>query len=229
MVMHHRSRRTGIVVPLMAAMAVSACGGPEPSASPTAGAAESADPAPEASDGGVAELEATGEALPAGTYTRTGFEPTITFDLDGTWEAVQLFDGFFDVQQMVGSPDVIAIQFAGVSAVEGPDGAAEPADAEDAVEIASANPDLEVLETSESRIGGLTGSQVTLENAGEGRATVLSVPPGPLGIDPGRRLWVAFFDTDAGLLAIMIGGSAERWEEALSAAEPVLESVRIGP
>jgi hypothetical protein len=26
----------------------------------------------------------------------------------------------------------------------------------------------------------------------------------------------------------MIGGSVERWEDALAAAEPVLESVRIG-
>jgi hypothetical protein len=28
--------------------------------------------------------------------------------------------------------------------------------------------------------------------------------------------------------AIMVGGSAERWDEALAAAEPVLESIRIG-
>ena len=90
-------------------------------------------------------------------------------------------------------------------------------------------PGLDVIEASESRIGGLVGSQITVENAGETHATVLEVPPGLLGIDPGRRLWIAFFDTDAGLLAIMVGGSTERWDEALSAAEPVLESVRIGP
>ena len=51
---------------------------------------------------------------------------------------------------------------------------------------------------------------------------------GELGIDPGRRLWVGFYDTEAGLLAVMIGGSMERWDDALDAAEPVLESVRIG-
>ena len=31
------------------------------------------------------------------------------------------------------------------------------------------------------------------------------------------------------LLAIMVGGTVARWDEALSAAEPLLESVRIGP
>ena len=57
----------------------------------------------------------------------------------------------------------------------------------------------------------------------------MQVPPGALGIDPGRRLWIAFFDTDEGLLAIMVGGSVAKWDDALGAAEPVLETVRIGP
>jgi hypothetical protein len=60
-------------------------------------------------------------------------------------------------------------------------------------------------------------------------ASVLEVPPGALGIDPGRRLWIAFFDTDAGLLAIMVGGSVAEWQAALEAAEPVLESLEISP
>jgi hypothetical protein len=57
---------------------------------------------------------------------------------------------------------------------------------------------------------------------------VLEVPPGALSISPGRRLWIALFDTPDGLLAIMIGGSVAKWEEALATAEPVLESVTIG-
>ena len=55
-----------------------------------------------------------------------------------------------------------------------------------------------------------------------------SAPLGALGIDIGRRLWIAFFDTPDGLLAVMVGGSVSKWDEALAAAEPVLESVRIG-
>jgi microcompartment protein CcmL/EutN len=38
---------------------------------------------------------------------------------------------------------------------------------------------------------------------------------------------VAFFDTDDGLLAIMVGGSVAEWQAALDAAEPVLESVEV--
>jgi hypothetical protein len=176
----------------------------------------------------VADLIDTGQPLEAGRYTRTGFEPRIELELDGSWQAVQLFDGFFDVQQDVGTPDVIAVQFARPSRIDGADGAVEPADAADAVELVSANPDLTVVESSESRIGGLSGHQVTVGNEGTAHARILLVPPGPLGIDPGRRLWMAFFDTDAGLLAVMVGGSTARWDETLAAAEPVLESVVIG-
>ncbi len=59
------------------------------------------------------ELRAsTREPLVPGHYTRTGFSPRIRFEVDGPWHAVQLFDGFFDIQQDIGSPDVIAVQFA---------------------------------------------------------------------------------------------------------------------
>lgn len=158
-------------------------------------------PEPSASDDRAAELTATTEPLEPGRWTRRAFTPAITIELDEGWRAVQLLDGFFDVQQQ---------------------------DPDEAVELLGANADLTVLETSESRIGGLTGAQVTVDNAGDAHAEVIDVPPGPLGIDPGRRLWIAFFETDDGLLAIMVGGSIERWDEALLTAEPVLESVRFG-
>ncbi len=60
------------------------------------------------------------------------------------------------------------------------------------------------------------------------RQPLLDLEDGPLGISPGRRLWIAFFDTPEGLVAVMIGGSVAKWDEALLAAEPVLESVTIG-
>lgn len=81
----------------------------------------------------ITELVDTGQPLEAGQYTRTGFEPRIELELDGSWQAVQLFDGFFDVQQDVGSPDVIAVQFAKPARIDGADGAAEPADGLEAV------------------------------------------------------------------------------------------------
>jgi len=44
----------------------------------------------------------------------------------------------------------------------------------------------------------------------------------------GESEWVSVFDTPDGLLAVMVGGSVDPWEDALLEAEPVLESVDIG-
>ncbi|HET6745274.1 MAG TPA: hypothetical protein VFH90_05410 [Candidatus Limnocylindria bacterium] len=218
-------RRTPALLALLAAVVTTACGQPAastPQAS-TPQASASASPI-------VNELATTPDPLPAGTYTRTGFEPRITFALDGSWSGVQLLDGFFDVQQDVATPDVIAVQFGLPSAVYGAGGAsvAVTTAAEAAAALAE-NPALEILGQNGSATGGLEGIAMEIENAGDAHAVVLVVPPGPLGIDPGRRLWIAFLDSADGLVAVMVGGSAAQWDEALAAAEPVLESVRIGP
>jgi hypothetical protein len=227
-------RRAPACAVLAATLALTACGTDTPSEepvdstpSPPTAATDEASPSAAASTGAAA-LEASATTLPPGRYTREGFAPPITVELDEGWRAVQLFDGFFDVQQDVDSPHVIAVQFASVDGVHGAEGSVDAADAAAAVAALGENPGLTVVESSESRIGGLAGEQVTVENAGSEHAQVIDVPPGPLGIDPGRRLWIAFFDTDDGLLAIMVGGSVERWEEALATAEPVLESIEIG-
>jgi len=193
-----------------------------PTDRPSASATASAGPA-------AMELTVTDQPLPAGRYTRSAFTPRITLELDGTWHAVQLLDGFFDVQQDPGSPDVIAVQFARPTGVYGPDGThVDAATAEATVDGLRANPALSVLGESPSRIGGLDGITIEVENISDSHAGVLFFQPGPLGIDPGRRLWISLFDTPDGLLAIMVGGSAARWDEALAEAEPVLESIRIG-
>jgi hypothetical protein len=168
--------------------------------------------------------------LAAGRYTRSSFEPRITLAVDDAWQAVQLFAGFFDIQQDVGSPDVIAVQFGRPTLIFGGMAGGDPVTTADAaVASLGGNATVTVVETDDSLIGGLEGSQITVENAGAAHAELMRVPVGTLGIDPGRRLWIAFFDTDHGLLAIMVGGSIERWDDALAAAEPVLESVTIGP
>lgn len=224
--MHRCRSALGALVLLAAACSADPPASESPESSPQAEAPSAT--ASASAEPGVAELERTGEPLPPGRYTKTGFAPRITLELPEGWQAVQDASGFFDVQQRVGSPDVIAVQFANVLEVHGEDGARTPTGHADAAAILQANPDLTVLGTSESRIGGLTGSLVEVENAGEAHASVLEVPPGALGIDPGRRLWVALFDTDAGLLAIMVGGSVAEWQAALDAAEPVLESITVG-
>ena len=171
----------------------------------------------------------SGSALPPGTYTRGGFEPAITFTLSGgEWFAGTLDDGFFDVQHDPGTFEVVAIQFAGVNTVAGAAGAMVPAtSAAQAAAALATNPGLVVLGESESQLGGLTGRVVEVENVGDRTAPVMQVAPGTLGIDPGRRLWVALFDTAQGVVAVMVGGPSAGWDQALALAEPILESVVI--
>jgi hypothetical protein len=195
---------------------------PSPTATPTIEAIESP------SDG-VTELQSGSEQLAPGTYTRSGFQPPITFAVEEGWFAGTLASGFFDVQQDRGTPDVIAVQFGLVQNVVGAGGATMAAtSAAEAARAIAENPGLEVLGESESRMSGLIGANLEVENATTAHTAVLDVSVGRLGIDPGRRLWISLFDTDDGVLAIMVGGSAAQWERALGTAEPVLESVVIG-
>ncbi len=195
---------------------------PSPTASPPSSVA-----APSETTVGARDLPTSG-ALEPGIYTRTGFEPAISFTVDDGWSVGSVTGGFFDVQQRSGTPEVVAVQFGQVGSVIGADGAAaDPASAEDAAARIAENPGLETLDQSESKLGGQTGVVIEVENTGTAHAPILDVPAGRLGIDPGRRLWIALFDTSEGVLAVMVGGSADGWEDALGIAEPVLESIVI--
>ena len=204
---------------------------PTQSAAATATPAATASASPGASR--IAALEVTGSTgeLAPGRYTRQGFEPRITFELDGPWQSVNATPGFFDVQQDVGSPDVISVQFGLPDRVAaGPLDGVAITTAEAAGATLASTSRLVTVESSSSRIGGLTGFQITVENPADKAdlTPVVRVTPGVLQIAPGRRLWCAFFDTPKGVLAILVGGSVAKWDEALAAAEPVLESVTIG-
>jgi hypothetical protein len=225
------SPRSRTLVPAVLLL-VSACGAPAASAPASVQPSVVAQSAQASAEAEAVELTRTGEALAPGRYTRAGFAPRITFEIsDGEWYAEQLYTGFFDVQQEVGSPDVIAVQFAKPSEVYGEEGSSIRVEtAEDAAAAVRGNPGLVVFGESESLIDGQSGIVVEVEHAGASTSNVgvMAVPPGPLSIAPERRLWIAFFDTDDGLLAIMVGGSVARWDEALAAAEPILETVTIG-
>jgi hypothetical protein len=223
-------RRTGLVLSPLISLVV-ACGpapsaapGSMPSPSPQGPSAAAASPSAAA----LLELPSSG-SLPAGTYTRDDFRPRITFELDEGWSVGSVTAGFFDVQQQQGTPDVIAVQFALPGGVVGADGATIPAtSAGDAVAAIKENPGLVTIDESESRLGGQTGNVVEVENPGPAHAPILDVPAGRLGIDAGRRLWIALFDTPEGVVAVMVGGASADWEHALTIAEPVLESIVIG-
>jgi hypothetical protein len=153
----------------------------------------------------------------------------VTFELEEGWFVGSLADGFIDVQQQQGTPDVIAVQFALVERVVGAGSSTISAStAQAAAQTIQENPGLVVLGTSDSRLAGLTGFNLEVENDSAVHARILGVPAGQLGIDPQRRLWISLFDTPDGLLAVMVGGSVGNWDHALAVAEPVLESIVIG-
>lgn len=213
---------------------VAACGpAPSPTPSPTGPSTPppsraEASPTPGASAVRVLELKSGPDPLDAGTYTKQAFRPRVAFTIEEGWFAGTVSDGFFDVQQDVGSPDVIAVQFAHVDDVVS--AAASPMSATTAAAAVRAihqNPALVVVDESASRLGGLDGLNVVVENRGTAPAPVMTVAPGTLSIDPGRKLWISFFDTADGLFAVMVGGSVAQWDRTLSVAEPVLESIAI--
>lgn len=190
-------------------------------------------------DGPLELIPGTHEPLAPGRYRRSGFDPPITFAIGpedgGRWLAVQGAAGFFDIQQGVLTPDVIAVQFARPTAFAGSGGASLPAtDVAAAIAALRANEGLTVVETSPAAMAARSGAGATLDHAGTGEdfQPVLEVAAGPISIGPGRRLWLGLFDLegagDGGIVACLVLGSVARWTEAVRAAAPILESVTFG-
>ena len=177
--------------------------------------------------GALRELTASPVPLPPGTYTRAAFRPAVTLELNAGWTSVNRFDDFFDVEQDVGSPDVIAVQVARPRGMIGGSGFQSVGIPREVREVLSQNPGLTLGASSDSRIGGLEGQVFEVENRSGQHVGVMQLGPGTLGIDPGRKLRIACLTTPDGLVAVMVGGSLAKWEEALAAAEPILESIRF--
>lgn len=173
----------------------------------------------------VRVLGAAGEELEPGRYTRDDFDPRVTFEVGEGWTAEQVADGLFDVQQDVGSPHVIAVQFA------------RPVGPATALEIANrlaADQALAVSEPERVTVGRLDAIRLVVETTDPIETQppifreVLTVPAGPISIASGRRLQVTLLDTPDGVLAILVGGSIANWPITLDIARPVVDSVTIG-
>jgi hypothetical protein len=171
----------------------------------------------------------SGELAP-GTYRNAAFHPVTTLTVGEGWSAT-LLDGFFDVQLRPGTPEVIAVQVARVVGVPEADGSVTPlAMASTAAGLVGGNGLLTVLDRRESLVGGRAAHVVEVRNNGELFAPIIDIPPGRLGINPGRALWLAFLEAEPdGLLAVMVGGPTNGWPEAFALAEPVLASLRFDP
>jgi hypothetical protein len=187
--------------------------------------------APSDTANGPALREVEAGVLPGGRYIRSSFTPRITFAVaDQEWTAVQVLNGFFDIQQDQGTPDVIALQFTTTDMVFGANadlvGVTTSAGA---VNVLQENPTLKVVEASPVTIDGFDGQRITVDTAGAEAGELLHAPPGLLTQDPGRRMRLMLFDTPEGVLGILLGGSVAKWSKAEAAAQPVLDSITISP
>lgn len=173
----------------------------------------------------VGLLGAPGEQLAPGRYTRAEFTPRVTFEVGTGWTAEQVAEGFFDVQQNVGSLDVIAVQFGNV---------AGHSSAAAALAALQAQQHLHVTDPEIVEAGGRRAARVVVETTDPRDSQppifrpVLSVTAGPIGIASARRLQLTLLDTPHGVLALLVGGSIAAWERTMQIAMPVVESVEFG-
>lgn len=168
------------------------------------------------------------EPLEPGRYTRGQFVPRVTFEVGEGWLAVEAGARFWNIQKNAGSRDAVSVIFARPDGIyAAPGRLMAPTTARAAAELLQANASIGVLDSSASLMSGVEGIVLEIESVGP-EALVVHVPPRGLGLPADGRIWLALFDTPEGVLAIMVQGSAARWDDVLAAAEPVLESVTIG-
>ena len=219
-------RAFGVGLGVLGILATAGCGGSEPSA----GASASTSPPDSVTTSVDAEPTATNlpgrsQTLAPGRYTRQGFTPAVEFEVGDGWVAEQRASGFFDVEQDVGSLDVIAVQFAQITEFAT---AAEAAASFATKEHVVAGPVEPVT------VGGLAGARVQLETDDPPTSDppvfreVITIAAGPLTIASARRLLVHLIDTPDGVLGVLVGGSVAQWDRTLEVSQPVIDSITIG-
>lgn len=162
--------------------------------------------------------------LPPNYYISRLVEPGIGFQVGRGWTTEQQTPGFFDIQDDPGSPDVVAVQFANIVGAE---------TAAEAAQQIAARENLVIDGPTDVEINGRPAVRLTVESTDPldtdppAFHQVLTVAAGPLSIASARRLQINLLDIDGGVLAILVGGSVEKWDRALRVAAPVLESVFI--
>ena len=179
------------------------------------------------------ELPQANVNLPAGRYADSDFVPRVTVEVeDLVWVSGEQADGLVTLLRSAspGSQESITLRFARPTSIHaGPDSITDATTATAAVETLVANPAVVHLVANESLMDGVAGSAIELDAAADGQTYgVMLTKAGSIEVAAGRRLWVAFFDTPEGLLAIVVEGSSAAWERDLGLVEPVLESVTIG-
>ena len=140
----------------------------------------------------------------------------VTVELDEGWSSASVADQSVSIRRAVDGADVV-VNLARI----------EAASAAAAASVVQALPGVEVLASSDSRMSGLTGPNLELENTSTGQVRPLTTASGPIALESGQRMWLSMFDTADGVVAVSVIADASVWDAALLAAERVLETVKI--
>jgi hypothetical protein len=151
---------------------------------------------------------------------RSGFEPRLRLEVPAGWESLHEGEGVFDVYRpLVGTGEGRRIRDVAVL-VARLDGDEAPGDV---IDVLEANPSLEVGGVGTAQLAGAEGLRADVEATSE--STVVSFPGGSLSAFPGRKLRVHAVDVDGRTVVLVVDAAAERFEEDVEAAAPVLESI----
>ena len=168
----------------------------------------------------------------AGRYTFSGFVPRVTLDLDANvWRLGPKIEGFFALVRSADGQGAIIIRFVRPTTIfNGPDTTVEATTSAAAVAALQGNSALVDKGSNEARLGGLSGGIVIEIESSDPAAVPKFMERGPISftVEPGTRVWLAFFDLPDGLLNVQILGSSAEWERDLGLVEETMETVTIG-
>ena len=207
---HLRARRAAICA-LAGVLALAGCSTGTPTGTPTGGppATASTTPVPPTeapTEAAALVLEDAGleTPMPAGTYTSRLFEPTVTFELDGSWFRRDAGDARkFNIRRGTDGGEDLTF-FSGIDFIEcGDSGVVEqPPDASTVVDMIFGMKKLNATQPAEVQLGNVVGTEIRLLGGGKGslddfegyltHGCVISLGEVPF---PGDSGWVVMLDS----------------------------------
>ena len=164
-------------------------------------------------------------ALPAGTYTTTVFEPTVTFTLQDGW--VSMFPDDEDEVALEGPGSIFTI--GRVAQVVDPSSGSPVAAPDDLIEWFTTHPGL-TAETPEAvTISGRAGRRVDVTVTSGSELGIFAYPTGNLRIPEGFTYRCHILELDGPDMAIIIGAPAASFAATATAFESVLDSIVVDP
>jgi hypothetical protein len=163
-------------------------------------------------------------ALPAGTYTTTAFEPTISFTIDDGWNG--LFPDDSDEVALEG-PGAVIFAIGRISKVVDPTTGLAVAAPDDLVEWFTTHPKLTAAAPEAVTISGLDGQRVDVTVTDGSERDIFAYPTGNLRIPVGVTFRCHVVALDGPDMAIVVGAPDAGFAEAVGMIQPVLDSLVI--